>query len=174
VFTFFQYFLQDVIKVADPVKQSSYLVGTITGLSIPTSFMAGSLSERYGRKPLVYFSGGVMALALIIYIAVAYFPNLTFTFAVAALFGAGYGAYQAVDWALALDVLPADEDAAKDMGIWHVSMVLPQIIAPAITGFTLNALKSHSLLLGYTVVFIMTAVWFVLGTVFVRQIRGVR
>ncbi len=46
--------------------------------------------------------------------------------------------------------------------------------APAITGLTLNALKGSSLLLGYTVVFVITAVWFVLGTVFVRQIRGAR
>ena len=74
----------------------------------------------------------------------------------------------------AIDVLPGGEDAAKDMGIWHVALVLPQILAPAITGLTLNALKSTSLLLGYTVVFILTAIWFVLGTVFVRQIRGAR
>ena len=60
------------------------------------------------------------------------------------------------------------------MGIWHVAIVLPQILAPAITGLTLNALKSRSLLLGYTVVFILTAIWFVLGTVFVRQIKGAR
>ena len=38
----------------------------------------------------------------------------------------------------------------------------------------MNALKGHSLLLGYTVVFAMTALWFLLGTVFVRQIHGVR
>lgn len=174
VFTFFQYFLGDIIKVAHPIQQSALLIGTITIVSIPTSFAAGALSDRYGRKLLVYISGGLMALAMTIYIAVAIFPNLIFTFIVAGIFGCGYGAYQAVDWALALDVLPAGEDAAKDMGIWHVSMVLPQMIAPAITGVTLNAFKSHSLLLGYTVVFAMTAVWFILGTVFVRQIRGVR
>jgi MFS family permease len=115
-----------------------------------------------------------MAAAMVIYIAVAFFPTLTWTFIVAGIFGMGYGAYQAVDWALALDVLPGGEDAAKDMGIWHVSMVLPQICAPAITGMVLNAMKSTSLQLGYTLVFILTAIWFILGTVFVRQIRGVR
>jgi MFS family permease len=116
----------------------------------------------------------VMALASTIFIAVGLFPSLTFTFIVAALFGLGYGAYMAVDWALGIDVLPAGEDAAKDMGIWHVSMVLPQMIAPAVAGLTLNALKGTSLLAGYTVVFGMAAVWFVLGTLFVRQVRGVR
>jgi hypothetical protein len=60
------------------------------------------------------------------------------------------------------------------MGIWHVSLVLPQMLAPAITGLTLTALKPTGLLVGYTVVFVLTAVWFILGTVFVRAIRGVR
>jgi MFS family permease len=174
VFTFFQYFLKDIIKVANPAEQSSYLIGIIIVTGIPTSIIAGSLSDRYGRKPMVYLSGGLMALASIIFIAVALVPSMAFTFAVGALFGFGYGAYQAVDWALAIDVLPGGEDAAKDMGIWHVAIVLPQILAPAVTGLTLNALKSRSLLLGYTVVFVMTAIWFVLGTVFVKQIRGAR
>lgn len=174
VFTFFQYFLQDVIKADNPVEQASYLIGIIIVAGIPTSMIAGSLSDRYGRKPMVYLSGGLMALASIIFIAVALFPSLAFTFVIGALFGVGYGAYQAVDWALAIDVLPGGEDAAKDMGIWHVAIVLPQILAPAITGLTLNALKSRSLLLGYTVVFVLTAIWFVLGTVFVRQIKGAR
>ena len=174
VFTFFQFFLKDIIGVVNPEEQSSFLIGIIIAAGIPTSIIAGSLSDRYGRKPLVYISGVLMALASIIYIAVAFVPSLTFTFIVGALFGVGYGAYQAVDWALAIDVLPGGEDAAKDMGIWHVALVLPQILAPAITGLTLNALKSTSLLLGYTVVFILTATWFVLGTVFVRQIRGAK
>jgi MFS family permease len=116
-----------------------------------------------------------MAVACCIYVAVVYlFPTLPATLIVAALFGIGNGAYQAVDWALAIDVLPEGEGAAKDMGVWHVALVLPQMVAPAITGFTLAALKPISLPLGYTAVYAMAAVWFVLGTVFVRQIRGVR
>jgi MFS family permease len=172
VFTFFLFFLQDIIGAPNPAEQASFLVGIIIAAGIPTSIIAGRLSDRYGRKPLVYLSGGLMALATTIFIPIAFFPSLAATFAIGALFGLGYGAYQAVDWALAIDVLPGDEDAAKDMGIWHVALVLPQIIAPALTGLTLNALKPTSLLLGYTVVFAMTALWFVLGTVFVRRIRG--
>ncbi|HEU5310808.1 MAG TPA: MFS transporter, partial [Candidatus Eisenbacteria bacterium] len=62
----------------------------------------------------------------------------------------------------------------KDMGIWHVSLVLPAMLAPALTGVILAALKETSLLLGYTAVFVLTALWFILGTIFVKQIRGVR
>ena len=174
VFTFFQFFLKDIIRPPNPVEQTSYLIAIIIAAGIPTSLVAGALSDRHGRKPLVYLSGGLMALASVIFITVAFAPSLGFAFVVGGLFGIGYGAYQAVDWALAVDVLPKGEAAAKDMGIWHVSLVLPQVLAPAITGFTLAALKPTGLLLGYTVVFVLTAVWFVLGTVFVRAIRGVR
>lgn len=174
VFTFFQFFLRDVIRVEDPPLQTSYLIAIIIGAGIPTSLVAGKLSDRYGRKPLVYLSGGLMALASVIFIVVGMNPSLAFMFWVGALFGIGYGAYQAVDWALAIDVLPKGEAAAKDMGIWHVSLVLPQMLAPALTGVILSAFKGTSLLLGYTAVFVLTAVWFILGTVFVRQIRGAR
>src|SRR5207249_4486680 len=108
------------------------------------------LSDRIGRKPLVYASGGIMAAAAVIFIPVAFFPSLQFTYLVGALFGLGWGAFQAVDWALAIDVLPHQGGAAKDMGIWHTALVMPQIIAPAITGIALSGLKVHSLLLGYT------------------------
>jgi Na+/melibiose symporter-like transporter len=174
VFTFFQYFLGDVIRVADPAGSTSILIGIITFFSIPTSLVAGPLSDRRGRKPMVYLSGGIMAVVSAIFIAVTFFPSIQFMWTLAVFFGLGYGAYQAVDWALAVDVLPAGEDAAKDMGIWHVAIVLPQILAPFITGMTLSAFKGQSLLAGYTVVFALTAVWFVLGTVFVRQIRKAR
>jgi len=174
VFTFFQYFLADVIHVAKPEQQSSFLIGIIIACGIPTSLVAGAASDRVGRKPLVYLSGGLMALASLIFIAVAMNPSIAFVFVVGALFGVGYGAYQAVDWALAVDVLPPGESAAKDMGIWHVALVLPQVIAPLVTGITLASLKHISLLTGYTVVFVLTALWFVLGTVFVSRIRGVR
>jgi MFS family permease len=177
IFTFFQYLLEDVVKVpkGQLEAQTGTLIGIILAMGIPTSVLAGSLSDKYGRKPMVYISGAVMAVASIIFIGVTYYPSLPFIFAVAALFGLGNGAYQAVDWALAVDVLPEGDDPAKDMGIWHVSFVLPQIIAPFMTGAILNFFKSQGMLMpGYTFVFVLIAVWFILATVFVKQVKGVR
>jgi MFS family permease len=181
----FQYFLHDVIKVGStlPAAESAnaaagmaaYVVGTLTVVGIPTSIIAGALSDRHGRKPLVYLSGGLMAAAAIVFIFAGLAQSLTFVFCVAVAYGIGNGAYTAVDWALALDVLPSKEDAAaKDMGIWHVSLVLPQIVGPLIAGVMLGTIKQYSHMLAYTAVFGVAAVWFILATVFVRKIRGVR
>jgi hypothetical protein len=52
---------------------------------------------------------------------------------VAIVYGAANCAYQAVDWALAIHVLPDAQQAGKDMGIWHASFVLPQAVAPGLT-----------------------------------------
>lgn len=181
IFGFFQFFLGDIIARKNPPQDASYLLAAIMGLGIPSSIIAGMLSDRWGRKPLVYLSGGMMALVCATYVGLSLHSPSSLevawimTLVAGGLFGIGNGAYQAVDWALAVDVLPGGEDAAKDMGIWHVALVLPQVIAPVISGLLLNAFKAHGeLRLGYTLVFGTAAVWFILGTIFVRQIRSVR
>jgi Na+/melibiose symporter-like transporter len=174
VFSFFQYFLADVLRVAEPERQASYLVGVIIAAGIPTSLVAGAWSDRVGRKPLVYASGAIMAIAALLFILAGVRPTMPLVFGVGALFGVGYGAYQAVDWALAIDVLPPGGDAGKDMGIWHVALVLPQVLAPAVSGALLGAIKPVSLLGGYATVFAVTAAWCILGTVLVSRVRGAR
>ncbi|MBI3761211.1 MAG: hypothetical protein HY260_05035 [Chloroflexi bacterium] len=84
-----------------------------------------------------------------------------------------------MDWALASDVLPSEADYAKDMGVWHVAFTFPQVISTPIAGFMLDKFQvvgsqtGHPNL-GYTVIFTLATVYFVLGTVFVRNIRKVR
>ena len=90
------------------------------------------------------------------------------------------GTYRVVvDWALASDVLPSMDDYAKDMGVWHVAAVLPQVIATPFAGFLLDNFqrvgKAQNIPnLGYTVIFSIAVVFFALGTFFVKQIKGVR
>jgi MFS family permease len=88
------------------------------------------------------------------------------------MFSAAYGAYGAVDWALALQVLPSGRDAGKDMGIWHVSMVLPQMLGPAMAGWLIAAIKTAaSGRLAYAVAFAVAAAWFALSALLVGRVR---
>lgn len=184
---FIQYYMGDVIgapfvlagvgTVADTAEKavSFFLPALLLG-AIITTLVAGQLSDKYGRKLMVYISGVLMGIVCLVFV-------LTHNFTVAVLmgivFGLGYGAYQSVDWALASDVLPSLDDYAKDMGVWHISFVLPQVIATPVAGFLLDNFqrvgKADNLPnLGYTVIFMMSVLFFVLGTVFVKQIKGVR
>ncbi len=81
--------------------------------------------------------------------------------------GIGFGAYTAVDFALITQVLPADEDRAKDLGVINIAAALPQVLAPALAALLLAAD------LGYPGVFGSAALISVLGSVLVGRIRSV-
>ena len=53
---------------------------------------------------------------------------------VTSLFGLGFGIFLAVDFAMVLDVLPDPETRAKDLAVWHLSLVLPQFLATPLGG----------------------------------------
>lgn len=184
---FLQYFMGDVIgspfilagigQVADAPEQavSFFILPLLLG-AILSSLLAGILSDRYGRKIMVYISGALMGTVVMVFIL---FHSFTLAVLMGVVFGLGYGAYESVDWALASDVLPSIDDHAKDMGIWHVAMVLPQVIATPIAGFLLDNFQRVGRAryipnLGYTVIFMVAVIYFVLGTVLIKQIKGVK
>ncbi len=184
---FLQYYLADVIKppfilagvgqVADtPETAVAFFIMPLLLGAIISTLLAGVQSDRHGRKIMVYVSGGLMGLVCLVFVL---FHSFTLAVLMGVIFGLGYGAYESVDWALASDVLPSMDDYAKDMGVWHVAMVLPQVIATPIAGFLLDRFQlvgqaQNVPNLGYTVIFLLSVVYFALGTVFVRQIKKVK
>jgi len=124
----------------------------------------------------VYASGvieGLCALLLIL----PWLQKFDFIILIGFFFGIGYGAFLAVDWALATDILPSTQDFGKDMGIWHMAWGVPQIVAPLLSGVLLDTFRhiGASLLnyplLGYTVIFGLSMVWFMLCLVIVSNIK---
>lgn len=182
---FMQNYLTDVVGVPESRREliaagipvTSLLCATVTGL------LGGVISDRVGRKRVVYVANAVIALACLLF---PFLHSLAYAFVVAVVFGLGFGAYYSVDWALGCDVLPNKEmDAAKDMAVWHISMVLPQSIALPIAGLLLGAFGSttvvtdagpvtHYLLPGYITIFVLAACYLVLGAILLRNVRGVR
>lgn len=173
VMPFFQFFLQDVVKVDDPESSSSVLFMVILISSIPCSLGAGKLSDKFGRKLLVYLSTGLMAIMMAALAATSILhPTYYMLLGLGSLFGVGYGAFLAVDWALALDSLPPDSDTAKDMGIWHVAFVGPQVIAPIISGQVVAYLKEEATMpRAYAAVFTISCMWFLLSAIFVTNVE---
>jgi len=95
-------------------------------------------------------------------------------FGLGAGYGIGYGLFYAVDWALACDTLPDRTSSAKDMGLFHIALTLPQFVVPFFAGPALDHFNAQSPNLGYRVVFSSAIVLLFLGTVFVSRIRTVR
>ncbi len=181
---YMQYFLVDVARVPEEkvvivttgVLAISFGCATITGL------LGGQISDRVGRKRVVYVSNTVIAVACLAFL---FSPSLVYLLIMAAVFGLGFGAYYSVDWALACDVLPNKEDAAKDMAVWHIAFVLPQCIAQPLSGVLLGLYLTgvevrpegkipHYAFTGYLLLFSLAAFFLLLGAILLRNVRGVR
>jgi len=171
ILIFRQFFLGDIVQVANPTLTSSLVIATIVICAFPTSITAGYFSDKYGRKTMVYIACGIQAAAMATLILLTYVPNIAGVYIAGAVYGLGYGMYIAVDWALALDVLPDGCAVAKDMGIWHLSMVVPDIISPLISGAIITATQTYNLPLGYAIIYAICLTYVILAGIFVWFIR---
>jgi MFS family permease len=130
--------------------------------------MVGKLSDRMSEKRIVYASAAVSCVAALVF---ALTSSIPIAFVAAFIFGAGYGAFIAVDWAFATNLLP-DHDEAKYMGIWNVAFTVPQVIAPLIGGllaYTFN--RSIGGGFGYRAVLILVIIYLAAGTAVIQPIR---
>ncbi len=169
---FLQYYLRDAVHVAHPEAEATNFIIIVSLTSLLSAFAAGWLSDRFGRKRLVYISGAFMAVVALTFIITQSLPIVLIG---GAIFGFGYGAYTSVDWALVADVLPSRHDHARDMGVWNISLSLPQVIAPVIGGPLLDSFnKSGQPVLGFQILFALSIAYCLLGTIAVRYIRNVQ
>ena len=170
VAAFLLYYLQDTIgPKADAGKNQGIvlLIATVAGLV--GTLIAGRYSDRMPKKHLVYLSCAVLAVAALVF---GFVHSITLVFALAFVFGAGWGAFSAVDWALAVNLLPESKDgAARYMAIWHVCMTVPQVIAPLFGPVAdhLNAAYGHGM--GWRIAMLSTIVYLGIGSLLLRRVH---
>jgi MFS family permease len=146
----------------------------VVATAIPFGFFGGQISDRiHRRKIFVYLAGAAQAFVALIFI-VFYPTAVPFVFALGVAYGIGYGLYFAVDWALAVDTLPDPKASAKDMGLFHIALTLPQAVIPFFGGPLIDALNGAHGTGGYRVVFSSAIAFLFLGTVLVSRIKVVR
>jgi hypothetical protein len=80
----------------------------------------------------------------------------------------GASAYTTVDWALAVDSLPALGAAGKDLGVWSIASDLPAVLAPlagslVIGGGTALGMSTEA---AYRSVFALAGGFLMLGALF--------
>jgi len=175
------FFLGDVIQdytfMGNKVAKSARQAVTVMFLPILIGAMgsacvAGIYADRTGkRKAVVYASGGVMMLSCFLFIVI---DNFFFAVVAAFIFGLGYGAFSVIEWAMATDLLPNPEEYAKDMGIWSLALVLPQVVAGKIAGLIADNFKEDGKTthFGYRMLFLVAMLYFIVGTVYVKRIQA--
>ncbi|MBM3462284.1 MAG: SLC45 family MFS transporter [Armatimonadetes bacterium] len=173
---FLLYYMRDVVGAASPETVTGYMMGIMLLGATVTGWIAGFFSDRVGRKIVVYVANGTLAVAILLLLLS---HSLAFTLAIGLLFGLGYGAYYSVDWALACDVLPDQDNAGRYLGVWNIAMVLPQTLAPVIAGellghFGQGAAAGRYSLEGYSVVFVLAAVSLAGGAWLLKHVKSAR
>ena len=169
-------FFKDVVLHggrADTFTSNWLLVVVVTAL--PFGFFGGQLSDRlHRRKAFVYLAGGAQAFVAVVFIA--FYPtSIPLVFALGVAYGIGYGLYFAVDWALACDTLPDKSKSAKDMGLFHIALTMPQAIIPFFGGGIIDYFnKNVAANSGYRVLFSSAVLFLFLGTILVSRIKTVR
>jgi MFS family permease len=139
-----------------------------SGVLIVVSFIAGPVSDRIRRrKAFVFVSAVIYAASLAI---VAFAPNYTTFLVGMAISGAGQGIYIAVDLALVTDVLPSQETAARDLGVFNIASAGPQSLAPSIAPLFLAIAGPAN----FVSLFTAAAVFAGIGALAIIPIRKVR
>jgi MFS family permease len=177
------YFLVNFFKDVVLAPTTSAAAGRFTGnwelvvvaTALPFGFFGGQISDRINRRKIfVYLSGAAQSFVALAFILL-YPKSIPLVFALGVAYGIGYGLYFAVDWALAVDTLPDKTKSAKDMGLFHVALTLPQAILPLFGGALIDSLnRSVGGNAGYRVVFSSAVVFLFVGTVLVSRIKSVR
>lgn len=173
VTTYLLFFARDVLELAPTEADTtvaSILVFYIVTLLI-FALVTGPLSDRVGKvRIFVMGASFIMAASLLL---LAFARDTTSVTIAAAVMGAGFGAYTAVDLALISRVLPRPEDRAKDLGVVNIANALPQVLAPVVAGVVITALRPAGYDVAYQTLYLAAAASTVLGAVLVVRIKGV-
>lgn len=170
--TYQVYFLTDRIKIGfDEVASFIFLTTVITSaVTVVVSFGGGWLSDVLQRRKIFVWASAIIAGVGLLLIGVS--TTFEMFLVGAAITSLGSGLYYAVDLALVAAVLPSEEDAAKDMGVFQIANSLPQSLAPAIAPLflALGAVAGPN----YFAVFVAAAVFAVLGAFLIVPVKKAR
>ncbi|WOF21554.1 MFS transporter [Microbacterium betulae] len=162
------YIVQDHIGLS--TSETAATIATMSVIllvvSLVGSVVSGPLSDLIGRRKLP-----VVIASVLFAVGVAMpwiWPTPMGMFLYAGIAGFGYGVYTSVDQALNVDVLPNEAEFGKDLGILNLSTTAGQTIGPLITSAIVVATGSYSL------VFVVSIVAALLGSVFILFIKSVK
>ena len=142
------------------------LAATVVG-NVLTAIPAGRISDRIGRKPVIYAACAVGAAGMAV---IALAPALPIAVAGAFLFGSGVGMFLAVDWALMTDIIPK-ASSGRYMGISNVATATAGIVAVMTGGLLMDAMNRAS---GYGAgprfAFGLAVLYFLLGALLLKPV----
>jgi len=166
---FAQYYLQDVIRVADPPKQTGDLLAVLTLSLVLLVLVGGWLTDKFGAKRILYLASTLAAVGMLLMLIPRDMPGLMLF---GGVLGAGIGLFLTANWALANKLAPGEE-AGKFLGLTNLatagSGALARLEGPALD--RLNGLWPGQWV-GYIWLFVFGAVCIVLSMLLLGKISN--
>jgi len=114
---FAQYYLQDVLRVPDPPKQTGDLLAILTLSLVVLVLIGGWLTDKYGAKRILYIATLAAASGILLMV---FATDMRSLFLFGSLLGAGLGLFLTSNWALANTLVP-EAEAGKYLGLTNLA-----------------------------------------------------
>jgi len=169
--SFAQYYVRDVLAVANPIQLTGDLLAVITLALIFFALAGGWLGDRIGhlRVSLVASLFGFLGCVLMVW---ARTPGTLLIFG--SIFGVGIGLFLTANWALANELAPQAE-AGKFMGLTNLATAGAAAVG-RLEGPLIDALNNArpGVWLGYTGLFLMGAICILCSAILLYATRNAR
>lgn len=114
---FAQYYIGDVLQVANPVKATGDLMASLAIGLVIMALAGGWLTDRFGPKKVILVASLITGLGCILLLLVTSQASLVY---VGSVIGIGMGLFLTANWALANQLAPGDE-AGKYLGLTNIA-----------------------------------------------------
>jgi MFS family permease len=164
---FAQYYLQDVLRVPDPPRQTGDLLAALTVSLIVLVLIGGWLTDRYGAKKILYFATCVASVGIFLMVFATDMRGLLIF---GCILGAGIGLFLTSNWALANSLAP-EAEAGKYLGLTNLATAGSGALA-RLEGPVLDWLNHAwpGAWIGYKGLFIFGAITILVSVLILRRI----
>lgn len=167
--TYGLFFLRDVVEAENPAQTLSQMIPAIGGSLAIAVYVAGRVSDRVGRKPVVIAGAVAGAVSTAWLLTTDSTSGLLIT---ASIIGASSGAMLSASWALANE-MGDEQHAGTHIGIVNLSTIggaaIPRLFGPGI-----DLLNHTAEDLGYKTLIGGCAALFVVGAIALLPVRATR
>lgn len=166
---FAEYYIQDVLHVANPPQQTGQLLAVIAAGVLLLVLVGGWLTDRIGAKKILYIAGGITLAGILLFLLLTTESGLPLA---GSVLGAGIGLFLTSNWALANRLAPIGE-SGKFLGLTNLATAgaaaLVRLQGPLVDLF--NAARP-SAWLGYRGLYAFCAACILLSTLVLSKVQS--
>ena len=173
---FLIWWVRDVIPLhrMQASSEAAVLLTPVTIMSLISAILVGKWSDRVKKRKIFLVTSSFLMSVLIL--LTAFIQSFEVAIFVFSFFGLSLGGFIALEYTIVFDVLPEPEHAGRDLGVFHIFSVLPQLFAAPIAGILLDNANRYGARnglshFGYVVVFLLSGFYFIVATILFACLR---